>query len=110
MKEPRVVRFELFGAESQNIVGIKLPRGGKVVKVAFTMYNPYIWVLHDYAVKGEDDREFIVSPTDARHTGQQTVHYQYIDTFFNQAPSNYVRGKYYPTEMHLFEVTEEPCT
>lgn len=110
MKEPRVVRFELFGAESQNIVGIKLPRGGKIVKVAFTMYNPYIWVLHDWAVTGTEVREFIVSPTDARHTNKPGTYYQYIDTFFNETEFSHLRGKYYPTEMHLFEVTEGPCS
>lgn len=110
MKEPRVQRFELFGAENQNIVGIRLPRGGRIVKVAHTMYNPYIWVLHDYAVKGEEVREFIVSPTDARHTNQIGTYYQYIDTFFNQATVAFLRGKYYPSEMHLFEITEKPCT
>lgn len=110
MKEPRVQRFELFGAESQNIVGVKLPRGGKIVKVAHTMYNPYIWVLHDYAVSGTDVRQFLVSPTDARHISKPGMYYQYIDTFFNEAESSYLRGKYYPTEMHLFEITEKPCT
>lgn len=110
MKEPSVIRFELFGAENQNIVGIRLPRGGKIVKVAMTLHNPYIWVLHDYAVKGEEVREFIASPTDARHTNKPGATYNYIDTFFNQSGVGFLRGKYYPTEMHLFEITEESCT
>lgn len=106
MKEPRVQRFELFGAENQKRVGIKLPRGGKIVKVAMTLHNPFIWVLHDYTVTGNDIREFIVVPTDARLSGKEGTEYHFIDTFFNQTEVSFLRGKYYPSEMHLFEITE----